>query len=174
MAQVYDLKMLKIASLLLIAQSTSASPPLQDVLPPPGMYSIYRNGVGTPLYFYVPDAQQRSVGNRMQVFDKAGLDFVCDQIKMPRLQEVVINDSDTGPATASQSAAPMPSFRQRLGSALRNMGQSLSPSVGGYSMPTQAVPLPSIQPMQFQPMQSPQLIYPTGRTMGGPTYSIAP
>lgn len=160
---------------LLIAQMQPApTPQLTDVLPPPGMYTIYRNGVGKPLYFYVPDDPQRQAGNRLQVFDKTGIDFVADQLKIPRLNEVVIPDTDLPTPYVNGTPVKGPSFLQRLGNGMRAAGQSLSPSGSYVSAPVQTVPLPSVPPMQFTPMQRPMTISPGVNTMNGPTYTIWP
>lgn len=163
---------------LVIAQAQPANPPppLTDVLPPPGMYAIYRNGVGKPLYFYVPDDTQRQAGNRMQVFDKASVDFIADQLKIPHLNEVVIPDTDLPTPYVNGTPVKGPSFLQRLGSGMRAAGQSLRPTGGVYSSGSsfQTQPMIPPAPMQFTPMQRPMTISPGVNTMNGPTYTIWP
>lgn len=175
----YTLNMHNLVIQLAIAQGLNSLPAPTDVLPPPGMYAIYRNGVGSPSYMWIPDDDQRSAGLRVRLLDQYQLDKLADSIGVTRPAPTVIPDTPLG--TPAQLTDPTkqdgngPTFLQRIGRGLRAAGQSLAPT-GGYSVsaPIQATPMIPPAPMQFTPMQRPITVSPGVNLMNGPTYTIFP
>lgn len=171
--------MLHIVLMYMFTAQAATTDPLArvpyDTFPPPGMYTIYKNGVGEPLYMYVPDQAQRDLGNRMKVFDYTAADKLRQQIGLPPNPPVIIPDRPVGADTQPQQAAPPikgPTFLQRLGRGMQATGQSMM--YGGSAGSVQALPLPSVTPMQFPQMQRPVQFVPSGRTILGPTYTQFP
>lgn len=180
----------QIALVFVIAQivqaSNSADPPLIE--PEPGLYSVYKNFQGPPIYMMIPTAAERAQGIGIDFFDWNTASEGCRQQGSIMPQPYIIPDQVVGAmrngvpvvvpkpgAGSGISNSPIKSALRHLSRGMRAAGQSLAPSGGNsVSAPVQAVPLVPPAPMQFAPMQRPITVSPGVNLMNGPTYTIWP
>lgn len=152
------------------AQPAAAPDPNVDTLPPPGMYTIYKNGVGEPLYMFVPDQAQYDHGNRMKIYNADDVARVMKRNGLPYVPPYVIPDPPIVDNTTNAQPQKGPTFLNRLGRGMQAAGQSM----GGGGFNPGVVPLQQVQPLQFTPMQRPMTVSPGVRLMNGPTYTFYP